>query len=154
MTNFLGGSHYVYNWVYGLRRSPTWKHCPFGSIRYLPSYSAITWNDSWNFGLHFQRLDQRTSHQRLSGIYRTLQRWSWSTKSHRLDSRRMGKILYLHLENVARFFHHLPISTQLQCCGIEGPQDWDKNVYFNCSSASVGSREACGVPFSCCKFNK
>ncbi len=28
----------------------------------------------------------------------------------------------------------------LQCCGIEGPQDWDRNVYFNCSSASVGSR--------------
>jgi tetraspanin-5 len=40
---------------------------------------------------------------------------------------------------------------QLQCCGIEGPQDWDRNVYFNCSSASVGSREACGVPFSCCE---
>ena len=42
-------------------------------------------------------------------------------------------------------------SIQLQCCGIEGPHDWDQNVYFNCSSASVGSREACGVPFSCCK---
>ena len=40
----------------------------------------------------------------------------------------------------------------LQCCGIESPNDWDKNVYFNCSSASVGSREACGVPFSCCKL--
>jgi len=39
----------------------------------------------------------------------------------------------------------------LECCGIEGPHDWDKNIYFNCSSASVGSREACGVPFSCCK---
>jgi len=39
----------------------------------------------------------------------------------------------------------------LQCCGIDGPQDWDKNVYFNCSSVAVGSREACGVPFSCCK---
>jgi len=48
-----------------------------------------------------------------------------------------------------RYFLHLV--PQLQCCGIEGPQDWDKNVYFNCSSASVGSREACGVPFSCCK---
>ena len=63
----------------------------------------------------------------------------------------------------------------LQCCGIEGPtvslifknlilkifftmitcstyihpmlQDWDKNIYFNCSSEAVGSREACGVPF-------
>lgn len=36
----------------------------------------------------------------------------------------------------------------LQCCGIEGPRDWDKNVYFNCNSTA---REACGVPFSCCK---
>ena len=26
-------------------------------------------------------------------------------------------------------------------------QDWDKNIYFNCSSEAVGSREACGVPF-------
>jgi hypothetical protein len=40
---------------------------------------------------------------------------------------------------------------QLQCCGIEGPKDWDRNNYFNCSSRDVGSREACGVPFSCCK---
>lgn len=40
---------------------------------------------------------------------------------------------------------------QLECCGIEGPKDWDRNVYFNCSSEVVGSREACGVPFSCCK---
>ncbi|XP_023213225.1 tetraspanin-17-like, partial [Centruroides sculpturatus] len=39
----------------------------------------------------------------------------------------------------------------LECCGIEGPKDWDMNIYFNCSSIEVGSREACGVPFSCCK---
>lgn len=39
----------------------------------------------------------------------------------------------------------------LQCCGINGPNDWDNNNYFNCSSLAVGSREACGVPFSCCK---
>ena len=56
----------------------------------------------------------------------------------------------------------------LQCCGIDGPsvkfwflkfsfyenvvvQDWNMNIYFNCSSEAVGSREACGVPFSCCK---
>ncbi|XP_044736445.1 tetraspanin-5 isoform X2 [Chrysoperla carnea] len=39
----------------------------------------------------------------------------------------------------------------LQCCGIVGPNDWDLNNYFNCSSHTVGSREACGVPFSCCK---
>lgn len=29
----------------------------------------------------------------------------------------------------------------LNCCGIDGPQDWDYNIYFNCSSASVGSSE-------------
>lgn len=36
----------------------------------------------------------------------------------------------------------------LKCCGVEGYKDWDLNIYFNCSSPS---REACGVPFSCCK---
>jgi len=39
----------------------------------------------------------------------------------------------------------------LQCCGITSPHDWNMNIYFNCSSEAVGSREACGVPFSCCK---
>lgn len=38
---------------------------------------------------------------------------------------------------------------QNQCCGAYGPEDWDLNVYFNCSGASY-SREKCGVPFSCC----
>ncbi|XP_037731846.1 tetraspanin-17 isoform X10 [Drosophila subpulchrella] len=39
----------------------------------------------------------------------------------------------------------------LQCCGVDGPKDWDSNNYFNCSSIAIGSREACGVPFSCCR---
>jgi tetraspanin-5 len=49
------------------------------------------------------------------------------------------------------FLPFLTKNFQLQCCGIEGPKDWDRNNYFNCSSRDVGSREACGVPFSCCK---
>ncbi|CAH1793916.1 unnamed protein product [Owenia fusiformis] len=36
----------------------------------------------------------------------------------------------------------------LKCCGVTGPQDWESNIYFNCSSPS---REKCGVPFSCCQ---
>lgn len=39
-------------------------------------------------------------------------------------------------------------SDWLGCCGIENYNDWDANIYFNCSSNAV---EKCGVPFSCCK---
>ncbi|KRZ32533.1 Tetraspanin-5 [Trichinella pseudospiralis] len=39
----------------------------------------------------------------------------------------------------------------LRCCGIHGPNDWDLNIYFNSSSEALGSPEAGGVPFSCCK---
>ncbi|XP_068183306.1 tetraspanin-14 isoform X2 [Antennarius striatus] len=35
------------------------------------------------------------------------------------------------------------------CCGAEGPNDWDLNVYFSCNDTHL-SRERCGVPFSCC----
>uniref|UniRef100_A0ACB8F7L0 Tetraspanin-14 n=2 Tax=Sphaerodactylus townsendi TaxID=933632 RepID=A0ACB8F7L0_9SAUR len=35
------------------------------------------------------------------------------------------------------------------CCGAQDPNDWNLNIYFNCSSSSK-SRERCGVPFSCC----
>ncbi|KAG1927134.1 tetraspanin-14 [Pimephales promelas] len=35
------------------------------------------------------------------------------------------------------------------CCGAKDPNDWNLNVYFNCSQ-SQHSREKCGVPFSCC----
>ncbi|XP_041922030.1 tetraspanin-14 isoform X2 [Alosa pseudoharengus] len=38
------------------------------------------------------------------------------------------------------------------CCGAKDPNDWNLNVYFNCSQANSQqkSRESCGVPFSCC----
>eukprot|EP00112_Aurelia_sp_Birch-Aquarium-sp1_P007472 Seg1815.3 transcript_id=Seg1815.3/GoldUCD/mRNA.D3Y31 product=Tetraspanin-33 protein_id=Seg1815.3/GoldUCD/D3Y31 len=38
-----------------------------------------------------------------------------------------------------------------QCCGLQGYDDWEMNIYFNCSSP--GS-EACGVPYSCCITDK
>jgi len=43
-----------------------------------------------------------------------------------------------------------------QCCGGVGPDDWDNNIYFNCTSkvlvngAQFTLIESCGVPFSCC----
>ncbi|XP_077999376.1 tetraspanin-5-like [Glandiceps talaboti] len=42
------------------------------------------------------------------------------------------------------------IQQSLQCCGGASYQDWEVNVYFNCSMEERGSREACGVPYSCC----
>lgn len=45
----------------------------------------------------------------------------------------------------------------LECCGgTMGPQDWENNIYFNCSSQIMVNgiqykpAESCGVPFSCC----
>ncbi|KAI5100844.1 tetraspanin-17 [Silurus meridionalis] len=35
------------------------------------------------------------------------------------------------------------------CCGAHGPDDWNQNIYFNCTKLNP-SRERCGVPFSCC----
>uniref|UniRef100_A0A4W2GFE0 Tetraspanin n=1 Tax=Bos indicus x Bos taurus TaxID=30522 RepID=A0A4W2GFE0_BOBOX len=36
-----------------------------------------------------------------------------------------------------------------QCCGAFGADDWNLNIYFNCTDSNA-SRERCGVPFSCC----
>ncbi|XP_065896750.1 tetraspanin-17-like [Dysidea avara] len=38
-------------------------------------------------------------------------------------------------------------SDLLECCGVDGPKDWELNPYFNCSSPSL---QSCSVPFSCC----
>ncbi|XP_043756737.1 tetraspanin-10 [Cervus elaphus] len=35
----------------------------------------------------------------------------------------------------------------LQCCGADSYQDWQQNLYFNCSSPGV---QACSLPASCC----
>ncbi|XP_020555355.2 tetraspanin-5 isoform X2 [Oryzias latipes] len=36
-----------------------------------------------------------------------------------------------------------------ECCGAFGADDWNLNIYFNCTDSNP-SREKCGVPFSCC----
>jgi len=44
----------------------------------------------------------------------------------------------------------------LECCGGDGPNDWQANIYFNCTSKVLVNGieyrpvESCGVPFSCC----
>ncbi|KAI6197891.1 hypothetical protein M3Y94_01279100 [Aphelenchoides besseyi] len=42
------------------------------------------------------------------------------------------------------------MQTDWHCCGINKPDDWDKNIYFNSSAKALKSEEAGGVPFSCC----
>ncbi|XP_072259586.1 tetraspanin-10 isoform X2 [Pyxicephalus adspersus] len=35
----------------------------------------------------------------------------------------------------------------MKCCGVESFQDWEVNMYYNCTSPGI---PACGVPYSCC----
>lgn len=41
------------------------------------------------------------------------------------------------------------VQENIKCCGVKSDEDWEKNIYFNCSTPK--SPEACGVPYSCCK---
>lgn len=40
------------------------------------------------------------------------------------------------------------VQTEFKCCGITSHEDWQANLYYNCSSPGA---EACGVPKTCCK---
>jgi len=40
------------------------------------------------------------------------------------------------------------IQSQLQCCGLQGPSDWDFNANFSCNNQD--SPNNCGLPTSCC----
>jgi len=52
-----------------------------------------------------------------------------------------------NLQNLIDF-----LQKEFQCCGISdrGYQDWNQNMYFNCSDTNE-SAEKCGVPYSCCR---
>lgn len=43
------------------------------------------------------------------------------------------------------------LQKELKCCGSEKYTDWERNVYYNCSSPAI---ERCGVPYSCCISNE
>lgn len=48
-------------------------------------------------------------------------------------------------EMVGDFFQE-----KFDCCGVDGYQNWNDNVYFNCSDDNP-SYMKCTVPYSCCK---
>jgi hypothetical protein len=37
----------------------------------------------------------------------------------------------------------------LKCCGVNSPEDWNMNIYFECTQMDPWI-ESCGVPSSCC----
>ncbi|XP_065060833.1 tetraspanin-33-like [Rhopilema esculentum] len=49
----------------------------------------------------------------------------------------------IDLQSIIDYFQE-----NVKCCGIDTYDDWESNIYFNCSSPGA---EACGVPYSCCK---
>lgn len=38
----------------------------------------------------------------------------------------------------------------MKCCGVTNYEDWEGNIYFNCTATSEANPERCGVPYSCC----
>lgn len=46
------------------------------------------------------------------------------------------------------------VQMEMQCCGVAGPEDWEGNIYFNCTNDLNKSGEKCSVPHSCCKDYK
>ncbi|XP_046845094.1 tetraspanin-17-like isoform X2 [Xenia sp. Carnegie-2017] len=43
------------------------------------------------------------------------------------------------------------VQADFKCCGVDNYNDWNSNLYFNCSQKT---QEACGVPASCCRIDK
>lgn len=57
---------------------------------------------------------------------------------------------WLHLGSSTPVFSSVSAFTlKWECCGAFGADDWNLNIYFNCTDSNP-SREKCGVPFSCC----
>ncbi|GMT24222.1 hypothetical protein PFISCL1PPCAC_15519, partial [Pristionchus fissidentatus] len=56
---------------------------------------------------------------------------------------------YSDMENLQDIMDQIQI--MMKCCGIDGPDDWDANMYFMKDQNSAHPPpDAGGVPFSCC----
>ncbi|ELU06527.1 hypothetical protein CAPTEDRAFT_166734 [Capitella teleta] len=42
------------------------------------------------------------------------------------------------------------IQEKLKCCGLDGPQTWERNEFYSCSTPDADSAYTCSVPDSCC----
>ncbi|EDL24910.1 tetraspanin 14, isoform CRA_b [Mus musculus] len=102
----------------------------------------VAWNRPRRAGLDGGRGDVHTGIRRLCRgpprEHLPAQVFLWGHCAHLLPGTGRGRVGLF-----------IPRLGENQCCGAYGPEDWDLNVYFNCSGASY-SREKCGVPFSCC----
>lgn len=57
---------------------------------------------------------------------------------------------WLYMGSITSVFSSVSAFTlKWECCGAFGADDWNLNIYFNCTDSNP-SREKCGVPFSCC----
>lgn len=69
-------------------------------------------------------------------------------KIRSLVSKKLEKTIIGYRDNNADLQALIDYTQEMfQCCGLETYDDWNMNIYFNCSS--MGG-EACGVPYSCC----
>lgn len=63
--------------------------------------------------------------------------WGWGGGMVALNNEALQALLFLIF-----FFVQF-----VRCCGVNSPDDWQRNVYFNCSSVAF---QRCSVPPSCC----
>jgi hypothetical protein len=104
------------------------------SLLNILCFSLIKWKDLNTRKLFvskfYSTIHRRQWHKIFSGYYSIRCIFSFS----------LGTILYIK-------FFKFSLNLKLKCCGISGPNDWDLNAYYNCSSIST---LACSVPASCC----
>ncbi|XP_016105702.1 tetraspanin-5 [Sinocyclocheilus grahami] len=108
--------------------------------------------EDWNLNIYFNCTDTNLSREKCGVPF------SCCTKDPAEDviNTQCGYDIRAKDDNEQKMFIHtkgcVPHSNMFkswECCGAFGPEDWNLNIYFNCTDTNL-SREKCGVPFSCC----